>query len=453
MLRYVIGPLAAQSISGTVRMVMKAMESTAAANANLAMAIKIIQPSGADRATLLAVTSSDAASSPYEIATSLNTKFVYTSAEVEPLTLTTQSASAGDYLVIEIGFRSATGTSRNISLRYGDNGGSDFAYTDSLTTDLNPWVEFSANLTWYEPNKYLYAGTGIFNENGQNALLLDDRKLFANTGAIVETGYNAILFKAWRILASTGGFALSGTDAILLDYRKILGEIGSFTVTGLDAILTYYQLTNYLLQTTVGEFNLSGSNALLLEGHKLYSAAGVFIETGQNAYLLYKRQLLTSTGIFTETGNDVYLLRGQKILASAGIFALSGNNAILGAARQIRTETGAFILTGYDAILTYGLVGAYLLQTIPGAFTLIGQDSRLLDHRLILATTNEYKLAGSNALLLNGRTILAAIGIYNLIGLNAILLKQSLIITVPIDLLDGMDIGLFKALFKKVNTP
>ncbi len=149
MLRYVIGPLAGQSISGTVRMIMSCMESNAGANANLAMAVKIIQPDGSDRATLLAVTSSDSAAAPYELTVSpLSTKIAYTSAEIEPLTLTTQTATAGDYLVIEIGFRSATTTSRNISLRYGDAAASDFAYTVGLTTDLNPWVEFSQTLTW-----------------------------------------------------------------------------------------------------------------------------------------------------------------------------------------------------------------------------------------------------------------------------------------------------------------
>ena len=103
MLRYVIGPLAAQSISGTVRMVMSAMESNAGANATLAMAAKIIQSGGADRATLLAVTASDSTASPYEFVTSLYSRRAWTVSETEPLSLTTQSATAGDYLVIEIG--------------------------------------------------------------------------------------------------------------------------------------------------------------------------------------------------------------------------------------------------------------------------------------------------------------------------------------------------------------
>ena len=148
MLRYVIGPLAAQSISGTVRMVMRCREANAGANATLAMAVKIIQPNGADRATLLAVTSADSASSPYEFTTTLDSRRCWKADETEPLDLTTQSATEGDYLVIEIGFRSATTVSRNIDLRYGDDNASDLTYGDAETNDFNPWVEFSATITF-----------------------------------------------------------------------------------------------------------------------------------------------------------------------------------------------------------------------------------------------------------------------------------------------------------------
>ena len=104
-LRYVIGPLNAQTIAGTANLCLRASENNAGANATLAMAIKIIQPDGTDRSTLLGVTASDSASSPYEMTTTLSTRRCYTSAEARPPTLTSQDATAGDYLVIEIGTR------------------------------------------------------------------------------------------------------------------------------------------------------------------------------------------------------------------------------------------------------------------------------------------------------------------------------------------------------------
>lgn len=149
MLRYVIGPLADQTISGSAKGQMRGLESNAGANASLAIAIKIIQPGGADRAVLLAQTAGDSAASPVELLTAgLTNRQFNTAAESTTLTLTSQSATAGDYLVIEIGFRSATGTSRNITLSYGDDHADDLPEDTSTTAANNPWVEFSGNIAF-----------------------------------------------------------------------------------------------------------------------------------------------------------------------------------------------------------------------------------------------------------------------------------------------------------------
>lgn len=155
MLRYVVGPLAAQTISGTVRMQMRAMESNAGANATLGIAVKIIQPNGADRAVLLAYTASNKATSPYEFsATTLTNRRAYNASDVQPIPLTSQNAVSGDYIVIEIGFRSATTTSRNISLRYGDTTTADMEDDTTSTNDYAPWVEFSQDLIFLQANTY-----------------------------------------------------------------------------------------------------------------------------------------------------------------------------------------------------------------------------------------------------------------------------------------------------------
>jgi hypothetical protein len=152
MLREVIGPLPGQTIAGNVHGQMLASENNSGANATLAMAVKIIQPGGADRAVLLAAVGSDNAASPQELVlTTLTNRKFYNAAEAEPIPLTSQAATQGDYLVIEIGFRSATTTTRNISLRYGDAGANDLQEGTTETDDYAPWVEFSQDLTWYTP--------------------------------------------------------------------------------------------------------------------------------------------------------------------------------------------------------------------------------------------------------------------------------------------------------------
>ena len=144
-LRYVIGPLKAVTMNGTVRGQIGGSENNAGANGSPAIAIKFIQPDGTDRGVLLAATASDAASATHEFATSLTNSKFENAAEVTSIPLTQQAAQAGDYLVIEIGFRAATTTTRNITLRYGDAAASDLPEDTSGTTDLNPWVEFSSN--------------------------------------------------------------------------------------------------------------------------------------------------------------------------------------------------------------------------------------------------------------------------------------------------------------------
>lgn len=55
------------------------------------------------------------------------------------------AAEAGDRIVFEHGVRSCntSATSRNAQAVYRDNAASDFALMDSLTTNLNPWIELS----------------------------------------------------------------------------------------------------------------------------------------------------------------------------------------------------------------------------------------------------------------------------------------------------------------------
>lgn len=146
MLRYVVGPIKGQTINGTVRGQIGGAENNAGANATPALAIKVIQPNGADRGILLAPAASDAAAAPWEFALALTNSRFTNSSEAFAIPLTEQVAQAGDYLALEIGFRSATATPRNISLRYGDAAASDLPEDASSQTDLNPWLELSANV-------------------------------------------------------------------------------------------------------------------------------------------------------------------------------------------------------------------------------------------------------------------------------------------------------------------
>ena len=149
MVRYVIGTLQAVQISGTVNLCLRARESNAGANATVGIAVKIITPAGADRSVLLAYTASDLINTvPYELTTTLESHRAFDASEGRPITLTAQTPTAGDYLVIEIGFRSQTSVTRNIEFRVGDTGSTDLTDGDGETNDYPGWCDFSQTLSW-----------------------------------------------------------------------------------------------------------------------------------------------------------------------------------------------------------------------------------------------------------------------------------------------------------------
>jgi len=151
-MRFVSAPLDAQTIDGTLSGVIRCMENNSGLNGHIAIAVKVIKPDGTDRGVLLACSAPNVNNAvPSEIITATaDTRRCMTIAESATLTLTSTAVTAGDYLVVELGYRENVNvsSSRSATIRYGDAGASDFAHSDSLTTDLNPWVEFSDTITF-----------------------------------------------------------------------------------------------------------------------------------------------------------------------------------------------------------------------------------------------------------------------------------------------------------------
>lgn len=146
--------LAAQTISaGTFSAVIRAVESNAAADYWLNIIIRCVNSDGTvERGVIYAGTTATA-----EVATAGADAQEYstTSSTRIKSALTTSSvvAQAGDRIQIEVGVRgNGTTSTHTFTHRYGDaTGTADFALTDSLTTDLCPWVELSQTLTFGSP--------------------------------------------------------------------------------------------------------------------------------------------------------------------------------------------------------------------------------------------------------------------------------------------------------------
>lgn len=143
--QYVYGPIAAQTITGTVLGQILALENFASnIDAEPQIRIFVVNAAGTTiRGTLLDFDSNATADS-HEFSNTgvngVNRQFPRGGSA----SVTSVTSQNGDYLVIEVGARktSASSSSRSATLRFGDNSGTDLAQDETTTTDNNPWIEF-----------------------------------------------------------------------------------------------------------------------------------------------------------------------------------------------------------------------------------------------------------------------------------------------------------------------
>jgi len=316
MLRYVVGPLSAQNISGTVKLQMRALESNGLANATFAIAVKIIKPDGSDRAVLLAQTASDLASSPYEFLTALTNRRAYNASEVQPIPLTAQDALAGDYLVIEIGFRSATTTSRNITLRYGDNSAYDMEDDTASVNDYAPYVDFSATLAWLE----------------------------AKSGSAVVSGGGSVSASATK--GARGAATVSGAGAIaVLAFAGFLGLAaisGGGTVTAVG--------TKSEAETHEGTASVSGGGSTSAIGTKGARASPAVSGGGATSAIGIK----AAFGSVVVSGGGTVTAIGQKAEAEQyfGSAVVSGGGST--SATGVKGGFGTVSVSGGGQVVVHG---------------------------------------------------------------------------------------------------
>lgn len=137
---FVSSPLAVGGkISGTFSMVIRCSQTATTNAASLAVVVKVCSGDGsAVRGTLYSVFGIDTA---FPLTASAATRIVNAQA------ITPVVALPGDRIHIEYGYHTtASTTTSNIVMRNGASTSVDFALTSGLTTDLNPWCEFSQDL-------------------------------------------------------------------------------------------------------------------------------------------------------------------------------------------------------------------------------------------------------------------------------------------------------------------
>jgi len=147
--KYISSILEAQTISGTFSAVYRALESVTTADLAMQVGLYIVPSDGSSvsgtlYAGLAAALNATVGALGQELATTSQTRIMPSTA------ISSYTCAAGDRLLVCLGYRTynTSSTSVNAVIRLGDNAASDFALTSGLTTDLNPWVELSADLVF-----------------------------------------------------------------------------------------------------------------------------------------------------------------------------------------------------------------------------------------------------------------------------------------------------------------
>jgi hypothetical protein len=139
-------PLAAQTISGSIKMQMRGnMSSTTSRTGAPSIVIKVV---AADGTTVRGTLYSSIGTGFGTNYTTTLTNRALTSTAVTPVT-----ASDGDYLVVEIGwtYKTGTNTSTTATQSFGSSSGTDLTEDNTTTTANNPWIEFSNGILWQTP--------------------------------------------------------------------------------------------------------------------------------------------------------------------------------------------------------------------------------------------------------------------------------------------------------------
>lgn len=152
-------PLGVTNLGGLFQVVIRCAESATTANAHLAYALRILR---ADGTTFVEVASSFATAT--EFGTTAATRLIGNGTSTIAIA-NTNILQAGDRLILELGVRASAPTAATTgTLRVGTAAATDFAFTNGLTTDLNPWCEFTANIGFphaVENHRHAKTGNGM----------------------------------------------------------------------------------------------------------------------------------------------------------------------------------------------------------------------------------------------------------------------------------------------------
>lgn len=314
--QYISAPLAAQTLSGTLKGVFRMASNVT--NIGVAAPAFRIAKCSADGSTVTeikAVTESTLASSnapPGTTGTTLqNRRLEQPPSDTFTITFSDMSISAGERLLIELGYRdNTTNTGRFGIINFGDNSGTDLPEDETTTTADNPWVEFSANIS--------FAASGI---SGDLAAT-DEQDVAAAAGSVLVSGSLAAT-EAQDTCAIAGEVDIHG-DLAATDEQDTAAASGTVLVSGSLAATDEQDVA-----AVAGSVLVSGSMAATDEQDTAAVSGSVLVSGSLAA--TDEQDVAAATGTVEQlpgpvTG-DLAATEAQDVAAVAGSVLVSGSLA------------------------------------------------------------------------------------------------------------------------------
>jgi hypothetical protein len=136
-LQFVSGPLAAQTISGTVKCYARALRGGSTTQWKTRISIRVCNNAGSSfTGTLLTL-------GAFGNNTILNTSLRNMAFAISGTSLTSLAINDGDRLVVELGANNGGNGADTLTINFGDNSATDLGENETDTAANNPWIEFS----------------------------------------------------------------------------------------------------------------------------------------------------------------------------------------------------------------------------------------------------------------------------------------------------------------------
>lgn len=158
---WVSDPIPAQTITGTVKGILRCLEPVALQDARAQMVARVVSNNGTTyRSPNLVSFDDSAVTNEWQLTSPLTNRKFPKGWTGSGLTVGTVVASANDRIVIELGGR-VVGGEGTVTIEVGDPTGSDCAENETGTSAFAPWIEFSQDLFGPAVSRGIYFSPGF----------------------------------------------------------------------------------------------------------------------------------------------------------------------------------------------------------------------------------------------------------------------------------------------------